>query len=185
MIDRYFITLGAPTTAGGKVTSGSRFRTIDGVPVAVAGDTCWCPACLSEGVVTPDGPRLDETIDGRLAALQDDLCVCKCDPPPRLVAAQTLVCQSIDGDWYAGLAAAATEAVALANAAPIDPPAHASLPLALLDIDSQEPLANRPYRLALPTRMVEGVLDEHGQTEPLSPDERDAVLSGRADTRIA
>ena len=43
MLDRYFITLGAPTTKGGKVTSGSRFRTIDAVPVAVIGDTCWCP----------------------------------------------------------------------------------------------------------------------------------------------
>lgn len=99
MVDRYLITLGAPTTAGGKVASGSRFRTINGLPVAREGDICWCPACLSEGVIEPDGPRLDESVDGRLVALHDDLCRCKCSPPPRLVAAQSVVCQSIDSDW--------------------------------------------------------------------------------------
>ena len=26
--------------------------------------------------------------DGRRVALSDDLCICKCDPPPKLVASQ-------------------------------------------------------------------------------------------------
>jgi len=184
MLDRYFITLGAATTAGGKVASASRFETIDGVPVAVEGDVCWCPHCLSEGVIRPDGPRLSESIDGRQVALHDDLCICKCHPPPRLVAAQTLLCQSIDSDWYAGQVAAAVQAVADANAAVIPPPPQERLPLALVDIGTQEPLANRPYRLELPTRVVAGVLDHEGRTEPLSADERDAVLTGRAATTI-
>lgn len=185
MPDRYFITLGAATTAGGKVVSGSRFETIDGVPLAVEGDVCWCPTCLSEGVIQPDGPRLHDTIDGRLAALHDDLCICKCTPPPRLVATQSLMCQSVDGDWYAGQVAVATQKVADANAAAIPPPAEDYLPLALVDIGTQEPLGNRPYRLALPTRVVEGTLDQNGWTEPLSADEREAVRTGRAETTIA
>jgi uncharacterized Zn-binding protein involved in type VI secretion len=185
MLDRYFITLGATTTAGGKVASSSRFETIDGVPVAVEGDICWCPNCLSEGVIRADGPRLSESIDGRQVALHDDLCICNCHPSPRLVAAQAFMCQSIDSDWYADQVAAAVQAVTDANAAAIPPPADERLPLALVDIGTHEPLANRPYRLELPTRVVEGMLDHEGRTDPLSADERDAVLTGRAATIIA
>jgi uncharacterized Zn-binding protein involved in type VI secretion len=92
---RYLITLGAPTTAGGKVTSAHHFRKIDGVQVAVEGDKVWCPQCNSEGVIKPDGPRLTELVNGKQVALQDDLCICKCSPPPRLTATQTSVSQSI------------------------------------------------------------------------------------------
>ena len=180
MIDRYFITLGAPTTKGGKVTSGSRFRTIDAVPAAVVGDTCWCPACLSEGVIVPDGPHLDETVDGRQLALQDDLCVCKCSPPPRLVAAQTLMCQSINSDWYAGKLAAAAETAALANAAGMDASEAEVLPLVLIDPDTLEPLETGSYRLGLPSGPVEDLLD-NGQTKPLSAAQRAGVLAWHVD----
>jgi hypothetical protein len=45
------------------------------------------------GVIQPDGPRLGERCNGKQVALHDDLCLCKCDPPPRLVANQALACQ--------------------------------------------------------------------------------------------
>jgi uncharacterized Zn-binding protein involved in type VI secretion len=170
MIDRYFITLGAPTTAGGKVTSASRFETINGAPVAVEGDTCWCPTCLSEGVIRPDGPRLSESIDGRQVALHDDLCICKCKPSPRLVAAQNFMCQSIDSDWYAGQEAAAAQAAAQANAADLDPPEQEQLPLVLIDPDTLEAIADLPYQLDLES--AQGTLDHKGWTEPLSEAER-------------
>jgi uncharacterized Zn-binding protein involved in type VI secretion len=169
MVDRYFITLGAPTSAGGKVTSGSRFRTINEVPVAVAGDTCWCPICLSEGVIVPDGPRLDETVDGRLVALQDDLCVCKCSPPPRLIAAQTFMCQSIDGDWYTGKAAA------------LDADDADLLPLILLDPDTLQPLDTGSYRLDLAEGTVADLLDDKGRTEPLAPAQRTGAVTWQVD----
>lgn len=95
-MQRYYITLGAPTSANGKVTSANHLDTIDDVPVALEGDTCWCPACNSEGVIGLNGPRLGETFDGREVALNDDLCLCKCTPPPRLLASQTLAYQIID-----------------------------------------------------------------------------------------
>lgn len=181
MLDRYFITLGAPTTAGGKVTSGSRFRTIDGAPLALAGDICWCPACLAEGVIVPDGPRLDETVDGRLAALHDDLCVCQCSPPPRLVAAQALACQSIDSDWYAGKLAAATETAARANAAAMDPDEADLLPLVLVDPDTHAPLASGSYRLDLPDGPLDDLLDDQGRTEPLTAAQRAGAVTWLAD----
>ena len=183
MLDRYFITLGAPTTTGGKVTSGSRFRTIDTLPVAVIGDTCWCPGCRSEGVIVPDGPRLDETVDGRLIALQDDLCACRCTPPPRLVAVQTLVCQSIDGDWYAGKRAAALDTAARANAAALAAGDADTLPLVLVDPDTLEPLASGAYRLGLADGAVVETLDQ-GRTTPLSAAQRAGLLAWHLDEAV-
>jgi uncharacterized Zn-binding protein involved in type VI secretion len=101
MLTRYLITIGATTTAGGTVTSGSALNTIDEVGVALEGDTVWCPACQSEGVIALDGPRLPCTFDGREEALDDDLCMCKCSPPPRLVATQRFESQDIATDWHA------------------------------------------------------------------------------------
>ena len=177
MLDRYFITLGATTTAGGKVTSANHFDTIDDVPIALEGDTCWCPVCLSEGVIRPDGPRLSDTFEDRELALADDLCICKCSPPPRLVAAQTFMYQSIDSERYEDDIAAATEIVAQANAFEKIAPAADSLPLALIDPDTQEPLRHRPYRLELADKVIEGTLDQNGWTRPLTAAERAAVVT--------
>lgn len=97
MLRRYYITLGASTTAGGTVTSASHVDTIDGIGVAVEGDKVHCTGCKAEGVIALDGPRLSEKIDGREVALGDDLCICQCSPPPRLVANQSFAFQLLDG----------------------------------------------------------------------------------------
>ena len=104
MITRYEITLGARTTAGGEVISADPFLTIDGVPVAHMDDSVSCPACHTVGVIKPDGPRLSDMFMEKEVALSDDLCICKCNPPPRLVANQTMCYQEIDTDWHAGQA---------------------------------------------------------------------------------
>lgn len=101
MTIRYHITLGASTMAGGKVISATSNRSINGAKVAYAGDAVSCPKCNAEGVIEPDGPRLNDSFDGRQVALSDDLCRCKCNPPPRLVASQTFSRQMIDGEWAA------------------------------------------------------------------------------------
>lgn len=175
MPERYFVTLGAPTTAGGKVTSATHIGTIDDIPIALEGDTCWCPACRSEGVIRPDGPRMSDTFEGRELALADDLCLCKCSPPPRLAAAQSFMCQSIDDAHWEDAAASAAAATA-SNAAPKDVPPN-RLPLVLLDPDTQEPLRHRAYRLELADRVIEGKLDYRGWTEPLTDAERAGVIS--------
>jgi uncharacterized Zn-binding protein involved in type VI secretion len=177
MPDRYFITLGTPTTAGGKVTTANHFETIEGVPLALAGDSCWCPACDSEGVISPDGPRLGDSFEGRELALADDLCICRCSPPPRLVAAQTFMYQTIDSDWHAEQAVAAATAAATANAAARRAGPGDRIPLVLIDPDTQEPIRHRRYRLELATGPIEGTTDQHGWTRPLSAAERDAVLA--------
>ena len=88
MFKRYLILLGAKTTAGGAVRSASSFMSCDGVPYALEGDLLDCPACGRQGVIQCVAPRLDDTCEGRQLALEHDLCLCGCSPPPRLIANQ-------------------------------------------------------------------------------------------------
>ena len=40
------------------------------------------------GKITPDQDRLSTKVNGRMPALNDDLCLCKCTPLPKLVHSQ-------------------------------------------------------------------------------------------------
>jgi uncharacterized Zn-binding protein involved in type VI secretion len=85
---RYFITRGAKTTAGGTVIGGLSCFSIKQVDIALEGHEVLCPACKTTGVIVCVSPRLSQNARGRKIALSDDLCRCKCDPPPRLIADQ-------------------------------------------------------------------------------------------------
>ena len=85
---RYFITRGAKTTAGGTVVGGLTGFCITQVDIALEGHEVLCPMCKTTGVIVCVGPRLEQWARGRRVALSDDLCRCKCDPPPRLLADQ-------------------------------------------------------------------------------------------------
>jgi uncharacterized Zn-binding protein involved in type VI secretion len=92
---RRHITLGAVTTAGGKVVSASSMVSINGIKVALEGDEVMCPACKGMGRIQCVAPRLKETYYGKNVALEDDLCICGCSSPPKLKANQTSDYQSI------------------------------------------------------------------------------------------
>ncbi|MFD2366352.1 PAAR domain-containing protein [Pseudoduganella sp. GCM10020061] len=91
---RYHITEGAKTTAGGKVIAATSAMTIDGVKGALEGDPLYCPACKSAGKIMCVGPRIPETWNGKPVALSDDLCMCGCPTPPKLLANQNRKYQS-------------------------------------------------------------------------------------------
>ncbi|AZE72770.1 Uropathogenic specific protein [Pseudomonas synxantha] len=90
---RYNITTGSTTTAGGKVTSGCERTSFNGELISREGDRVACPACGTEGFIALTGPHLHEEWNGKQAALEGDLCICKCDPPPELIANQSSKCQ--------------------------------------------------------------------------------------------
>ncbi|MCK6191059.1 S-type pyocin domain-containing protein [Pseudomonas sp. EYE_354] len=90
---RYNIMTGAKTTAGGEVISGMERTSFNGQMIAREGDRVACPACGTEGVIELAGPRLCESWGGKQAALEGDLCRCKCVPPPELIANQRFKCQ--------------------------------------------------------------------------------------------
>jgi uncharacterized Zn-binding protein involved in type VI secretion len=95
MLRRYHIRLGATTTAGGVVRTASTKYKLNGLPLAVGGDLVDCPACHTQGVIQVVPPRLPERYNGKEYALSDDLCVCKCNPSPKLVADQMVKYQTL------------------------------------------------------------------------------------------
>jgi uncharacterized Zn-binding protein involved in type VI secretion len=90
MTQRAWIRKGDRTTANGVVTSGLETFTLLDQPIAFEGDSISCPACNSTGVIHCVGTRVPTTgPHGREMALEGDICICRCSPPPRLVGSQT------------------------------------------------------------------------------------------------
>ncbi len=87
---RYTITLGAPTSNGGRVISASAEVKIDGMPIVLEGDLVACPVCKTAGKILCVGPRIPETLNGKNVALENDLCVCRCPVAPKLMPIQNL-----------------------------------------------------------------------------------------------
>ncbi|WP_326972954.1 PAAR domain-containing protein [Caballeronia mineralivorans] len=91
-VKRYLILNGDKTTANGTVHATPATIQLNGQDVAHDGDNVTCPACNSTGKIKCDGPRQMMTApDGQDAALSDDLCICGCHPPPRLIASQNMM----------------------------------------------------------------------------------------------
>ncbi|HKR39526.1 MAG TPA: PAAR domain-containing protein [Paraburkholderia sp.] len=88
-MQRFLILNGDRTTANGTVIAAPMTIQFVGRDVAHEGDDVRCPACNTTGKIKCDGPRQVMTAPyGQHAALSDDLCICKCEPPPKLVASQ-------------------------------------------------------------------------------------------------
>lgn len=49
-----------------------------------------CPACGTAGIIRCVMPRIPDRLQGKECALSDDLCICNCSPPPKLIAEQTV-----------------------------------------------------------------------------------------------
>jgi uncharacterized Zn-binding protein involved in type VI secretion len=80
---------GDSTTANGVVICPGRSDRLDGREIAYEGDHVHCRTCGSTGYILCVGERPRETGDGgKPSALSGDLCICKCDPPPKLLSSQ-------------------------------------------------------------------------------------------------
>lgn len=93
---RYTITLGASTSAGGKVISASSPGSVDDANIALEDDKVTCPACRTIGRILCIGPRIPELWGSRQVALSDDLCLCGCSTPPKLIANQSVLYQVLE-----------------------------------------------------------------------------------------
>ncbi|WP_175714002.1 PAAR domain-containing protein [Burkholderia ambifaria] len=80
--------LGDKTTAGGIVAQGERASTVNGQPFAYQDAKINCQSCSSVGAIRNIGPNRPMGLMGKQVALENDLCICKCNPPPRLIASQ-------------------------------------------------------------------------------------------------
>jgi uncharacterized Zn-binding protein involved in type VI secretion len=105
-MERYRLRMGDQSIVGGTITDGDFGFVIDDRATAVIGGEVQCPACSSVGVIVAFGPRHYDYINGRMQALDGDLCACNCSPSPVLQASQWFSSHSFDGypDGYSGWA---------------------------------------------------------------------------------
>jgi len=178
VLKRYHITVGATTTAGGTVTSAGSMMSVGGAKIALEGDEVSCPSCNSKGVIKIDGARRNERFNNRHLALSDDLCICKCSPPPRLVSNQTQRYQFVGAASSMSLAPSAAPSWAQpvqASKSKAEPDDEAAI--RLLHPESREPFRRRPYKLELTDKLIEGITDDEGCTQALSALERASLVA--------
>jgi uncharacterized Zn-binding protein involved in type VI secretion len=89
MTRRAYIMQFDKTTSGGHVLDGDPDMRADGRHFSYLGARVSCPACGTEGYIAPQGPHPDDRISTRRPALDGDICHCRCDPKPRVLASQT------------------------------------------------------------------------------------------------
>ncbi|PLZ03863.1 PAAR domain-containing protein [Burkholderia sp. WAC0059] len=100
---RYFILLGDRTTAGGVVIQGDESWRNHGKPLAYHGARISCPACKTVGYICNVPPYRPMTLKGKQIALENDICICKCNPPPRLIASQNNASMSFESRKLAAM----------------------------------------------------------------------------------
>ena len=160
---RYTITLGAPTSSGGRVVSASSEGKIDGVAIALEGDLVSCPVCKTAGKIQCVGPRIPESWNGKNVALENDLCICRCALAPKLIPSQMLRSQVIK-DTGRALSNPASDA-------PVRGPTGQTYTehFKLVDDHDGGALVNREYAVVRASGKLEfGTTDECGHTHLLS-----------------
>ncbi|WP_174954166.1 PAAR domain-containing protein [Burkholderia lata] len=96
---RYLILDGDHTTVAGTVHAKATSFALDGRHMAHENDDVFCPVCKTIGKIQCVGPRVRMTGPaGRRVAPSDDLCVCKCLVPPRLIASQHVMSVDVRSD---------------------------------------------------------------------------------------
>jgi uncharacterized Zn-binding protein involved in type VI secretion len=159
---RYNIKMHDKTTSGAFVTEGEPTTNHHGTPLAFIGAAIYCPTCKSAGVIVASGPRLPMSFMGKQAALDNDLGMCKCRPTPRLIASQSTMSQSLDGN-----------ALATQGYTPMGVPflRHHDEQITLRDRSTRRALANVHYRLKDGSGVIaSGKTDANGRTERIATD---------------
>ena len=163
---RYTITLGATTSAGGRVVSASGSGCINGAPIALEGDLVACPACKATGRIMCVGPRIPEMSDGKHVALENDLCSCRCSPSPKLLPVQMMRSQVLK-DTGRALSDSDSRPARAARNAPCGP--SFSERFVLLDEETGDPLVHKEYAVVRASGQLEfGTSDRNGYTHLLS-----------------
>lgn len=93
---RALIKLGDKTTAGGIVTEADHACTHHGAPLSYHGASIYCPACKRTGKACNVPPMRPMIFMGKQALLENDICLCGCNPPPRLIASQSTMYVSFE-----------------------------------------------------------------------------------------
>ncbi|WP_353936158.1 PAAR domain-containing protein [uncultured Herbaspirillum sp.] len=79
---RYYLKIGDKSSAVGTVVEGISGCYHHGTLLTFLGAQVYCPACKRTGRIVPKGSRWPDNLMGKNAALDGDLCVCRCNPHP-------------------------------------------------------------------------------------------------------
>ncbi|PRZ45366.1 PAAR domain-containing protein [Paraburkholderia fungorum] len=100
---RSYLKIGDKSSAGGTVVEGIPLMTHHGKELTFVGATVVCPACKSSGQIVAKGPRWPGNLMGKHAALEGDICSCKCYPPPVMIASQSDMTMSFESHELASM----------------------------------------------------------------------------------
>lgn len=161
--------VGDKSSAGGTVVDGIPLATHKGTELTFVGAQVSCPACNSVGCIVPQGPRWPGLMMGKQRALERDICACKCEPSPVMLASQSDMFESYEGHDLARMGYTSTG----------EPIEHASKTydqhFRIVNSDG-EPVEGLPYQLtSADGTMVKGVTMANGKTELLSANEAHEV----------
>lgn len=170
---RRWLTDAGRSTAGGVPKASSEAMTHMGNKCILDGDSIYCPKCKTTGYVKHVKPDANAWLISvgngvsKMQCLSDDLCICKCTPPPRMIASDIETEQTachvhsseIVGDavhWY----------IATGN----DPSAIGithDQRFKLTDENTGEPISGQSYVLECNGHTVEGETDADGMTQAI------------------
>ena len=159
---RYVIKLYDKSTSGAFVTQGAESVKHHGTPVALVGGPIYCPTCKSDGYIVATGPRHHTSVKGTQIALENDWGLCKCRPPPRMIASQSTMSQSFTSDFLAAEGYTPSGIPLLR---------HHDEAITLRDSRTRRPLANVQYRFSDGSQILAtGITDANGRTERVVTD---------------
>lgn len=163
-MQRSYLKVGDKSSAGGTVIEGIPGATYDGVELTFLGAKVQCPACKSTGVIAARGPRWPGSMMGKDRALENDICACKCSPPPTMIASQTVMFESFEGDALASMGFAANGDLIQHVASSYDQ--H----FRIINSDG-EPVEGLPYLLnSADGTTLKGTTSANGATDLMSAD---------------
>lgn len=163
---RNYLKKGDRSTMGGVVVEGIRSMTHHGTELTFLGARVSCSACGTTGVIIPKGPRWPDNLMGKHAALDGDLCLCKCHPMPTMLSSQSDMFETFDAHHLSEMGfspkGGALEPVAVG---PFDEQVR------VLDRDGR-PLSNVPYHIRARNGVTyKGLTDSQGHCERVHTDE--------------
>jgi uncharacterized Zn-binding protein involved in type VI secretion len=168
-LKRSYLKVGDKSSVSGTVVEGIPDTTHHGTELTFVGAAVACPACKTVGHIVAKGPRWPGSMMGKEPALEGDICVCKCDPPPTMLASQSDMFESFESHQLASMGYTDTG----------DPIEHASKAydqhFRIINSDG-EPVEGLPYLLkSSDGTTVQGVTLANGKTELLSANDAHEV----------
>jgi len=162
---------------GSRVYATGKVGTVQGEDgrrrrMAFIGDEAWCAACGSMGFITygTTGLRvqrrlLDRMNGGRRQAVGDDIVLCKCPTPPRIIANYGRNWKILDNGDDASR-----------KAVPSAPGLTYDEQFVLRDAETRQPLRNVRYQIFSTSRLLaEGTTDTNGCTQRINTDNAEKI----------